>query len=78
MKLHVVYQVKDGGSTGATDPDTYLMKGIYLTRERAESMQNELVRGHDYYHPEIHPVHIPDEAVAMMFKSALEGLQNGS
>jgi len=76
MELWGVYQVKHGGTTGATDPDTYLLKGIFLTQENASEAADKLVRGHDYYKSRIQSIYIPDEAVAMMFKAAIENMEN--
>jgi len=74
VEMYAVYQKKHGGSTGATDPDTYLLKGLFASYDRANRVGDDIVRGHDYYEKMIQPVKIPDEAIAIMVASAMDNL----
>lgn len=74
MKLWGVYQVYDGGSTGATDPDTYRLIGIFWDKSRAEEKGPDLVRAHDWYHAETHSIYIPDHLVVLFLDAAEDAI----
>lgn len=76
MKLYGVYQVTSGGS--ATKNESYKLVGIFLDKERAEYMASNLIRDHEWFHGEVDEIFIPDEAIAMMFKAAIENMERNN
>lgn len=75
MKIYAVYQVNNGG-TGVHISE-YLLKGLFLNREKAEEEAPNLIRGHEYYDKRIVPIYIPDGALAAMFKASIEMMEDG-
>lgn len=73
MFLYFLYQKNNGGSS--TKSPAYMLKGIFLDDERAETHASELIRDHSYYTAHIQAVYIPDEAIAMMFKASMEAFE---
>lgn len=71
VEMYALYEKRSGSGT---EPSTYCMKGIFASPERAKRMGKDLVFDHDWYEPEIQPIKIPDEAVAIMVASAMDNL----